>query len=231
MSEKYDVIWFASYVDSNPQGNAVAYDRSVWRVIGTPDHFWLSPTPDVQSPGWQTSHYRSCINVLFEHIETGVRFNVFVTHLDHRYETDMVNGIKLILERMGESEYPVYLCGDFNCTPESQAYGIASGAMQDAQKAALDSDEGSTFIGWDGSNTDADKYVIDYCFFSKDDVVVKTYDICDDKWGENNENQLSDHKPLLVTVDLLADPFEYPDMSGVGGVEDFDDTDGYTFNM
>lgn len=229
LADKYEVIWYASYPDANPQGNAVAYDRTVWQLVGTPEHFWLSPTPDKQSSGWETNHYRSCINALFEHIETGARLNVFVTHLDHKKEADMVNGISLILEKISESEYPVYLCGDFNCTPGSKAYNIAAGAMQDAQKVALDSDEGSTFNSW-GEITDAEKYIIDYCFFSKNNVVVKTYDICDGRWGANNENLLSDHKPVLVTVDIQSDPIEYPDMSGVGGVEDFYDTDRSTFD-
>ena len=228
ISDKYEVIWLQTYYnDANPAGNAIAYDRSVWQLIGTPDHFWLSPTPDVPSTGWETNHYRSCINALFEHKETGVRLNVFVTHLDHKKEIDMVNGIKLILERMGESEYPVYLCGDFNSTPDSSTYAIAAAAMQDAQVAALDSDEGSTFNDW-GSKTDADKYVIDYCFFSKEDVVVNTYDICDDKWGANNENLLSDHNAVKVTVDISGVPFEYPDISGVDGMENFDDLDKST---
>ena len=217
ISDKYEVIWYAAYTGSNGAGNAVAYDKSVWQVVGTPEHFWLSPTPDVQSKGWQTSHYRSCINILFEHIETGAKFNVFATHLDHRYTVDRVNGISLILERMGESEYPVYLCGDFNCTPESDAYAIASAALQDAQVNALDSDEGSTFVGWEGSFTDEDKYVIDYCFFSKDDVVPLTYRICDDKWGENNENQLSDHRPIKTEVRLIYELKElYPNTTEGG---------------
>ena len=218
ISEKYEIIWYASYVnDSNPQGNAVAYKKDEWKVVGTPEHFFLSPTPDVPSSGWLTSHYRSCINALFEHIETGKRVNVFVTHLDHKYVTDMVNGISLILERMGESEYPVYLCGDFNCTPESEAYAIAAKALQDAQKTALDSDEGTTFTGWDDSYTDENKYVIDYCFFSKGDVVPLVYEICDGTWGENNENKLSDHRPIMATVRLIYDlEKSYPDTTENG---------------
>ena len=149
---------------------------------------------------------------------------MFVTHLDHKYQEDMVNGAKLILERMGESEYPVYLCGDFNCTPDSAAYNEVAAKLQDAQRTALDSDEGSTFNSW-GSMTDADKYIIDFCFFSKENVTVKSYEICDGKWGENNENLLSDHNPVRVNVDLSAVAFKYPDISGVGGVEDFDDAD------
>ena len=83
---------------------------------------------------------------------------------------------------------------------------------------------GSTFNNW-GSITDADKYIIDFCFFSKENVTVKSYEICDGKWGENNENLLSDHNPVRVNVDLSAVAFKYPDISGVGGVEDFDDAD------
>ena len=133
------------------------------------------------------------------------------------------------MQRIKACEYPVYLCGDFNCTPGTTSYDITSSYLQDSQITALKSDEGSTFNSW-GGITDEEKYIIDFCFFSKNNVTVKTYDICDGKWGENNENLLSDHNPVLVTVDIQSDPIEYPDMSGVGGVEDFYDTDRSTFD-
>ena len=109
--------------------------------------------------------------------------------------------MKLILERMAECPYPTYLCGDFNCTQSGKAYQLAAEALQDAQVTAPTSDEGSTFTGW-GQKTDADKYVIDFCFFSKDNVVPQSFAICRDKWGENNQNLLSDHNPIKATVKI-----------------------------
>ena len=195
ITERFDMFWYGRDDGTSGEGLAIAYDKSMWTLIEK-DCFWLSETPDTPSKGWGASKRRICVTALLEHKETGAKFMVFNVHLDHAAEAARVNGISLVMQRIKACEYPVYLCGDFNCTPESEAYAISTGELQDAQMTALDSDEGSTFIGWNGSYTDEDKYVIDYCMFSKENIVPLTFEICDGKWGENNENQLSDTIPL-----------------------------------
>ncbi|MBQ9802474.1 MAG: endonuclease/exonuclease/phosphatase family protein [Clostridia bacterium] len=215
ISEKYGLIWYGRTTGTTGEGLTIAYDKSVWRLLEQ-ECFWLSETPDVPSSGWGASKYRICVTALLEHIETGAKMKVFNTHLDHAAELARVNGIKLVLERMAECPYPMYLCGDFNCEPTSEAYAVTANALQDAQVTALDSDVGSTFTAW-GANTDEDAYVIDYCFFSKGNIVPLTFDICDGKWGENNEYFLSDHNPLLVTLRMIYEIKEsYPDKTTHG---------------
>ena len=187
----------------------------MWSLIEK-DCFWLSETPDKPSSGWGASHKRICVTALMEHKETGTRLMVYNVHLDHSAEAARVNGIKLVIERIKACEYPAYLCGDFNCTPTSEAYAITAAAMQDSQITALKSDEGSTFNSW-GEITDEEKYIIDFCFFSKDSIVPLTYEICDGMWGENNENHLSDHNPVEVTVRLIYDlEKNYPNSTNGG---------------
>ncbi len=215
ISEKYGLIWYGRSTGTTGEGLTIAYDKSVWSLLEE-ECFWLSETPDVPSGGWGAAKYRICVTALLEHKETGAKMKVFNTHLDHASELARVNGIKLVLQRMAECAYPVYLCGDFNCEPTSEAYAVAANALQDAQVTALDSDVGSTFTAW-GTNTDADAYVIDYCFFSKVNTVPLTFDICDGKWGENNEYFLSDHNPLLVTLRMIYEIKEsYPDKTTHG---------------
>ena len=216
ITTRFDMVWYGRTDGTSGEGLAIAYDKSLWNLVEQ-GCFWLSETPDTPSYGWGAGHKRICVTALLEHKETGARLMVFNVHLDHAVEAARVNGISLVMQRIKACEYPVYLCGDFNCTPESEAYAISTGELQDAQMTALDSDEGSTFIGWNGTITDADQYVIDYCMFTKGNIVPLVYEICDGKWGENNENQLSDHNPLEVTIRLIYDlEKNYPDTTEGG---------------
>ena len=79
--------------------------------------------------------------------------------------------------------------------------------MNDSQALSPSTDIGSTYQGF-GEKTDADKYVIDYNFFSKDDFELLSFNICDDKWGENNANYLSDHNAICSTVKLRYVPID-----------------------
>lgn len=215
ITERFDMFWYGRDDGTSGEGLAIAYDKSMWTLIEK-DCFWLSETPDTPSKGWGASKRRICVTALLEHKETGAKFMVFNVHLDHAAEAARVNGAALVIEKIKQCKYPVYLCGDFNCTPDSAAYAISTRELQDAQMTALDSDVGSTFTGW-GTKTDADQYVIDYCMFTKGNIVPLVYEICDDKWGENNENQLSDHKPLEVTIRLIYDlEKNYPDTTEGG---------------
>lgn len=45
--------------------------------------FWLSPTPDIVSKGWDASYLRVCTYALFTDKKTGRKFWVFNTHLDN----------------------------------------------------------------------------------------------------------------------------------------------------
>ena len=200
IADKYDMIWYGRDSGTTGEGLAIAFDKNVWTLVEK-ECFWLSGTPDVPSYGWSASIRRICVTALLEHKESGTRMKVFNTHLDHKSQSAQENGMKLILERMAECPYPTYLCGDFNCTQSGKAYQLAAEVLQDAQVTAPTSDEGSTFTGW-GQKTDADKYVIDFCFFSKDNVVPQSFAICRDKWGENNQNLLSDHNPIKATVKI-----------------------------
>ena len=213
ITERFDMIWYGRG-GAGSEGLAIAYDKSTWSLLEQ-DCFWLSETPDVKSYGWGASKYRICVTALLEHNVTGAKMKVFNTHLDLS-ATPRVNGLKVIMSRIAQCEYPVYLCGDFNDTPNSEAYAVAAETLQDAQITAPDSDEGSTFTGW-GTKTDADKYVIDFCFFSKESIEPLTYEICDDRWGENNENMLSDHNAIKVKVKLRYKAEELPDISGLIG--------------
>ena len=207
LAPKYETIWYGRTTgDVNDEGLAIAYNQEKWTLIEK-GRFWLSPTPDVASIGWNAAHNRICVTAVLEHKATGERIHVFNVHLDHQSAEARKNGIALVLERILQSPNPAYLCGDFNCKYGSDAYQKASAVMNDSCKTSPVTESGCTFNNW-GANADDAADPIDFNFFSKDRIETLTYQICRDRWGENNQNCLSDHYAVKSTIALLCEPTE-----------------------
>ena len=198
IEKKYDFVNYYCDEKYNPGGLGVAYDKKVWKKVSE-SVFWLSETPEEMSKGWDGSHYRICVNVLLEHKTTGAKLNVSNVHLDVASATARTNGIALVLERIEASEYPVFLCGDFNCRIDSEPYNLAAATLQDCQAVAPETDNGVTYQNW-GKIADDSNTPIDFCFVSKQSMQPLSFKICRDKWGENNENFYSDHYAIQTTV-------------------------------
>jgi endonuclease/exonuclease/phosphatase family metal-dependent hydrolase len=82
--------------------------------------FWLSPTPDSISKGWDAALNRVCTYGLFEHIKTKNRIWVFNTHFDHIGKQARLESAKLIVEKarqLNTAGLPVIIMGDFNSKP------------------------------------------------------------------------------------------------------------------
>ncbi|HSN61738.1 MAG TPA: endonuclease/exonuclease/phosphatase family protein, partial [Ferruginibacter sp.] len=83
--------------------------------------FWLSPTPDTISKGWDAAIVRVCTYGLFKNKKTKQLFWVFNTHFDHIGKTARLESAKLITEKIAQlntKNYPVILSGDFNSKPD-----------------------------------------------------------------------------------------------------------------
>ena len=214
LPERYEIVW--NYRDTaDGEGLGIAYDSSVW-TLESRDCFWLSETPDVKSKGWGARYYRICVNILLKHNETGAMLNVFDIHLDHEVEAARNNGMKLILEKVATSEYPCFVAGDFNTKESGAAYAYTAELLQDCRKVASDSDSGATYQNW-GANSDdnADK-MIDFCFVSRDLIKPSVFKICRDKYGENNDQFISDHYAIRTTVTIGYREYNYPDATENG---------------
>ncbi len=92
-------------------------------------NFWLSDTPNIPSNTWPGLK-RICTWATFSGENPFVIMN---THLDNGYSDTRLKSAGLIKERIGQfnSKIPVILTGDFNCTPDSDAYRAFSGYMTD----------------------------------------------------------------------------------------------------
>ena len=203
ISSRYDIVWHGR---DNTEGNtgeglATAYDKSVWKLVEE-GFFFLSETPDVLSKGWDASHRRICAFALLENVENGEKMNVFNVHLDVSGKIAREKGIELVLSAIEKSEYPSFLCGDFNCGSDETAYKLTAHAMLDCQQSAPDADSGTTFNAWGGISPDAEGPVIDFCFVSKRGVEPLKFEICRDKWGEGNANFYSDHYAVKTVLSI-----------------------------
>ncbi len=98
-------------------------------------NFWLSPTPQKPSKGWDAALPRICTWGRFRERSTDKVFLVFNTHFDHRGKTAREESAKVILQKIGEiseDDTPVMLTGDFNAEPGSKPYSTITNKMEDA---------------------------------------------------------------------------------------------------
>jgi endonuclease/exonuclease/phosphatase family metal-dependent hydrolase len=88
--------------------------------------FWLSPSPEVPSKGWDAALPRICTWGKFS-TAAGERFYVFNVHYDHIGQQARVESSKLVLSKIKEINregLPVIWMGDFNVEPENPAYQV-----------------------------------------------------------------------------------------------------------
>ena len=95
--------------------SCIFYKKEKYKLLQQ-STFWLSPTPDSISKGWDAAIVRVCTYGLFKDIKTKKQFWVFNTHFDHIGKEARLESSKLIVEqikRLNTKNYPVILSGDF----------------------------------------------------------------------------------------------------------------------
>ncbi|HBK31654.1 MAG TPA: hypothetical protein DDZ78_08560, partial [Porphyromonadaceae bacterium] len=99
---------------------AIFYKKSRFTLINS-GVFWLSPTPDVKSTGWDAAYRRIAVWTILEEKTSGQRFFAINTHLDNAGATARLESAKLILNKINSlaGGLPVVLMGDFNAVPSS----------------------------------------------------------------------------------------------------------------
>jgi endonuclease/exonuclease/phosphatase family metal-dependent hydrolase len=162
--------------------------------------FWLSPTPDVISKGWDAAIKRVCSYGLFKNNNTKQLFWVFNTHFDHVGLTARLESAKLIVQKIKEinsKNYPVILTGDFNARPEDPPILFMNSEMKNSRSE-------SKLVYGAADTWNAFKFhekpngCIDYVFISKNDKlsVLKFATITD----SYDMKYPSDHLPVMATI-------------------------------
>ena len=178
--------------------SAIFYKKSNLRALQE-DTFWLSPTPEKVSVGWDAALPRICTYAKFELTSSKKRFWHFNTHFDHMGEIARAESAKLIISKIADlvsSGDVVVLSGDFNAEPHEEPILVLNHSFEDpADKVSLQGPVG-TFSGF---QLDAPlERRIDYIFTKK--VEVKTYRHLDTRRA--NGRWISDHLPVLLSFDL-----------------------------
>jgi endonuclease/exonuclease/phosphatase family metal-dependent hydrolase len=185
----------------NGEYAAILYDPNKFEIIdqGT---FWLSPTPEKPSKGWDAALNRICTWGKFKD-KGGKTFFVFNIHYDHIGQLAREESSKLVMaqvSKINKENAPALLMGDFNVKPDNAAYSTIT-SNPDWQDARLISEIPSygpagTFTSFDWEKMP--EGIIDHVFV-KGDLKVIRHGILTDNYGKKYP---SDHFPVLVEVEF-----------------------------
>lgn len=181
--------------------SCIFYKKDKYSVVEQ-STFWLSPTPDIPSKGWDAALNRVCTYGLFKNNKTKKLVWVFNTHFDHMGNLARLESAKLIIKKIHElntKNYPVIVSGDFNSKPEDGPSQYMMANMQNSRSisklvyGAPDTWNGFKF-------NERPNGCIDYIFVSKDDriSVLKFATITD----SYDMKYPSDHFPVLATINI-----------------------------
>lgn len=119
--------------------SAIFYKKSRVDLVDS-GNFWISPTPDTPSLGWDAACIRICSWAEFQDKATGKHFFFFNLHMDHVGIVARREGAKLVVDQMSSiaGGNPAILTGDFNVDQTNEIYSIFTrqGALMDSYEAA-----------------------------------------------------------------------------------------------
>ena len=194
--------WFGVGRDDGKEAGefmAVFYRKDRLEVLQQ-STFWLSPTPDIPSKGWDAALNRVCSYGLFKNNKTKQLIWVLNTHFDHMGKVARLESAKLIIKKISElntQHYPVIVSGDFNTRPGDEPAQYMRANMRNSRiisrlaYGAADTWNGFKF-------NEKPEGCIDYIFVSDDKrVSVSKFATITDSYDMKYP---SDHFPVCVDI-------------------------------
>ncbi|RYY45985.1 MAG: endonuclease/exonuclease/phosphatase family protein [Chitinophagaceae bacterium] len=181
--------------------SCIFYKKDKFKLISQ-STFWLSPTPDSVSFGWNAACRRVCTYGLFQSIATRQFVWVFNTHFDHISAQAREESAKLIIRKINQlntKNYPVVVTGDFNSKPtEAPALYMMSNMNNARQLSKLVYGGADTWNGFQFNKVPDG--CIDYIFVSKSrKLSVQKFATLTDSYDMKYP---SDHFPILATINM-----------------------------
>lgn len=192
----------------------VFYQVETWKCERS-QTYWLSPTPEEPSTGWDAVLPRIVTMGQFKHRQNGARVVVLSTHFDHIGVTAREESAKLILRladswagefsKYGKGRPPVFLGGDFNSTPEDKAYQTmtapGSGMTDISTLIPEERRYGNTLTYTSFDEPDEEPSRIDFLFV-KDTTDIKflTYGVLANRFDDGVF--ISDHRAVMADMDI-----------------------------
>jgi endonuclease/exonuclease/phosphatase family metal-dependent hydrolase len=161
--------------------------------------FWLSPTPDTPSKGWDAALNRICTYALLQSNYDGKKLWVLNTHFDHLGVNARQQSAQLLIEKFAAFTQivnaPILLLGDFNAEPDSPVYLLLKTSFQDlsCSKRHRELCSEPTFNAF--TLTVADDKIIDY-FFGSSGLVSLQFNVLKKPFERSYP---SDHFPIALT--------------------------------
>jgi endonuclease/exonuclease/phosphatase family metal-dependent hydrolase len=184
----------------------LAVDRSAFEIKSS-GTFWLSPTPDVPSKGWDASYIRIATWAHLVRKSDGHRFLALNTHLDNDGKTARLEGAREILRFLSSHRQPaesVLMTGDFNSEPGSPPYQALTSSplgLRDSRTISKSPPLGpeGTFNDFQALPKDSER--IDYVLVDPT-IAVDRYAVL--AWHRDGGRVASDHFPVVADLDPCA---------------------------
>ncbi|MDW3194763.1 MAG: endonuclease/exonuclease/phosphatase family protein [Cytophagales bacterium] len=180
---------------------AIFFDTTKYKLIESKT-FWLSPTPDQVSRGWDAALNRITTYARFEARASAEQFHVFNAHFDHIGVEARERSAQLILEQISQwnlLDEQLIVMGDFNSTPESKPIKTFNESLVDTRLVSGNRSFGpeGTFNAFDKDAELTDR--IDFVFVKNIKVLRQRH--IDDL----RPNMLwpSDHLPVFSELEKL----------------------------
>lgn len=183
-SDEYEI--FNKYrAEKSPESAPILWRRDKFECLKK-GFFWLSDTPETESGGWdEIGCFRICCYAVLKCRACGKAFTFMNTHFGFG-DDNQVKSAKLIKEKCDEiSDFPAFVTGDFNMTPEKAGYDAMTEFFTDVN-AVTEKDFNTTYHGYDKNHTGEH---IDYCFADKRIKPVSSkviYDLVDGKFPSDH---------------------------------------------
>lgn len=164
--------------------------------------FWLSPTPEHPTKGWDADVIRVCSWAKLQDIQTQRVFYHFNTHLDHLGRLAREECAALLKVRISQiaGSAPVVLTGDFNDSPKSPFYQriTAEAGLYDAKTITQTPHYGpeGTWATFDAAQEIGNQ--LDYIFVTSQITVLRHAFLTDAR----QLRRPSDHLPVLAKIQL-----------------------------
>ncbi len=178
--------------------SAIFYLKDKYNLVDS-GTFWLSPTPNEVSKGWDAQFNRICTWAILENKETEDRYIHLNSHFDHKGVVARSESIKIICEKSKEyDDLPAVFTADMNVREGSENYKeIAENSVfKDTKYTAKNTMYYLTFH--DRFPAENEDRVIDYCFINNKFRAL-TYGVVTES---PSEYFVSDHFPVYADLKI-----------------------------
>ncbi|MDU4472538.1 MAG: endonuclease/exonuclease/phosphatase family protein [Clostridium perfringens] len=169
------------------------------------DQFWLSKTPNIKgSKDFNSSLPRICTKLKLKDKISGLKIDIYNTHLDHESELAREEGIKIILKEVKKNysieKTPYIIMGDFNCYLEDNLFNIIreEETNNTCFNVCYDNIKNNILGTFHYFKGGYEGKIIDYILYSKE-YEIKSLNIDDRKIDGGYP---SDHYPVICELEL-----------------------------